>query len=475
MGRARCTCMRRRVSGAAIRSLLFPGWGQMVHGHPAVARVYILISGMVVITGLTAYLFVGPTVALTWLLRPDVLLGLVILNIVFLAGRLITGGMILVADREPRGRIVMVILLAMTITVPHLALGWVGLRARAAIVSVFPSETEPIASQNIPTTTTTVATTTTTSMSLTPIIPLPGQGNEDIATVETTPPWEPFGTDRLNILVLGGDAGPGRAGLRTDTMIVASIDPISGDAALIGVPRNYGGFALTDGEPFPGRRLNHVYRWGQSRPDRYPSPDPGAAATVDAIQAITGLEIDNYVLVDLTGFAELIDAFGGVTLHVPRQVDGPRYDPDTGGYEMVTIEPGSQHLDGAHALAYARARYGSSDYARMSRQRCILGTMIGDADFLTLLGKVGELLLVVENNVTTDIPSTRLPELIQLIPRVQSRSIRSLGLDATWASGLTADGHPIPDVERIRAAVAETVSSDSEFDQRAVTIAEACD
>ena len=466
--------MRRRTPGATVRSLLFPGWGQMVNGRPAVAHAFILVSGMIVISALTAYLFLGPTGALSWLLRPDVLLGLVIVNIVFLAGRLITGAMLLTVRGQPWGRLALVALLAIVITVPHLALGWAGLRARAAIVSVFPAEEPAEVTPATTTTTTTLPTTTTTWLSLTPIVTVPGQGNEDISTVETSPPWEPFGTNRLNVLVLGGDAGPGRAGLRTDTMIVASIDPISGDAALIGVPRNYGGFDLTDGTPFPGRRLNHVYRWGQTQPDRYPAPDPGAAATVDAIQAITGLAIDHYVLVDLTGFAELVDAFGGVTLEVAETVDGPLYDVETGGYEMVTIEPGRQHLDGAHALAYARSRYGSSDYARMARQRCILGSMVRDADFLTLLSGLADLLTVIEENVASDIPATVLPDLIQLLPRVHADSIRSLGLDSTWAVGLTPDGHPIPDVTRIRAAVSDMINGAPTSEVGDAAIGDAC-
>ena len=458
-----------------VRSLLFPGWGQVRDGHPAVARAYILVTGFVAISALTAILFLGPTGALVWLLQPDVLLALVIVNIVFLAGRLITSAMLLTLRDSPKGKLALVALLAVVVTIPHVAVGWAGLRARAAIVSVFPTqaEVEPVAI-SLPPTTSPPSSTTTTSIDLGPIVTLPGQGNEDISGVETTAAWEPFGRDRLNILLLGGDAGPGRAGLRTDTMIVVSIDPITGDAALVGVPRNYGGFAMSDGTPFPGRRLNHVYRWGQTRPDLYPGLDPGAKATVEAIQNITGLAIDHHVLVDLTGFADVVDAFGGVTLDIPQQVDGPLYDVETGTYEMVTIAPGPQHLDGAHALAYARSRQGSSDYSRMTRQRCILGTMVGDADFLSLLAGFGDLLDVIEDNVSTDIPSASLPELIQLLPRVQAGSIRSLGLDATWASGFTPDGHPIPDVGRIRAAVADIIAAESPVDQHAVTIDEAC-
>jgi LCP family protein required for cell wall assembly len=305
-----------------------------------------------------------------------------------------------------------------------------------------------------------------------PIVTAPGQYDEDVITAEPTRPWQPFGTDRLNILLLGGDAGPGRSGLRTDTMIVASIDPITGDAALVGLPRNFGSPTLTDGTVVPVTQLGHVYGWGLRNPDRFPGPDAGAAAVRDAIQSLSGLEIDYYVLVDLTGFAEVVDAFGGVDVDVAEPVDGPLYDVVTGGYQMVQIPPGRQHLDGAHALAYSRARYGASDYARMGRQRCVLAAMATQSDILTLFARLDGILEAVTSNLTTDLPVEMVPELIRLTPRVSAATIRLIGFDATWGVGRTRTGHVIPDVERIREAVLLTIESPGEAATLGVTTAE---
>jgi LCP family protein required for cell wall assembly len=240
-------------------------------------------------------------------------------------------------------------------------------------------------------------------------------------------------------------------------MIVASIDPLTGGSALFGVPRNYGAVTLTDGTAVPVRRLNHVYNWGQGHPEAFGGVDPGASAVADAVGYITGLEMDYFVLVDLTGFAEVIDLFGGVSLVVADPVNGPLYDPVTGGYEMVQIAEGAQRLDGGHALAYARARYGSTDYARMARQRCILTALAGQADPLALLTRLPDLLGVVEENLTTDMPIELVPELVRLLLRVSAENIDVIGFDSSWSTGWSNDGHPIPDLDRIRAAVRQTI------------------
>ncbi|HEU4320006.1 MAG TPA: LCP family protein [Acidimicrobiia bacterium] len=448
--------MPKRVAtsqGASIRSLLLPGWGQMATTHPIVGRLLVLVTGLAFIALLTAFLFLGPMEMLAWLANPDVLFYLVVANVLYLLMRFVSAGFAYREGARSR-KWILVPLVAVIVTIPHIAVAWVGWETRDAILTVFAAPEEPI-----PTTTTTSSTTTTTTtiIELSPIGTIPGQNDAEVENLKVTQGWRPFGEDRLNILLLGGDAGPGRNGLRTDTMIVASIDPVSGDAALIGLPRNYGGITLTDGTPIPVTQLGHVYGWGRRNEVRFGGVDPGAEAVKDALTHITGLAIDHYVLVDLTGFAEVVDAFGGVSLDVPEPVDGPLYDVRTGGYQMVVIPAGRQHLDGAHALAYSRARYGSSDYARMGRQRCVLASMAAQADLLTLFGRLGTILDVAAANLTTDMPSEMIPDLIRLTPRVSASTTRLIGFDGAWAKGFTSTGRAIPDIDRIREAVRTTI------------------
>lgn len=442
-----------------MRSVLVPGWGQLSTRQRLVGKVLVFITGLAAIAALTVFLFVEPIEIAAWLVDPDVILGVVLVNLAILVIRLFSTEH---AWRSRGGhRLFAGVFLAAIVAIPHVAIAWVGLETRDSLTRVFAGEETPPAPSSTSTTTTIPTTTTTTPIELSPVTTLPGQLADDSVPDEAAPPWEPFGRERLNILLLGGDAGPGRSGLRTDTMMIVSIDPISGDVALIGVPRNYGKVTLKDGSAVPVTQVGHVYGWGRKNPDAFPGTDPGAEAVVEVIENISGLEIDYYALVDLTGFADVVDVFGGVRLVVPEPVDGPLYDEETGGYEMVHIPAGPQHLDGGHALAYSRARYGSSDYARMARQRCVLANMAAQADMLELLARMGTILDVVASNIVTDMGPDVIPDLVRLTPRVDTSKIRAIGFDATWASGRTLDGHPIPDIARIREAVAATISGDA--------------
>ncbi len=453
---------RRRPSsfGAAFRSTLVPGWGQLAADRPVVGKILVFITGLLAITALTVFLFIEPIEVYAWLANPDVLLMVVLGNLLLAAIRLFATGHAWIVSGGRRW--FAGVFLAVFVGVPHVAVAWVGLETRDSMMKVFPTS-PPIADATTTTTsppqatTTTVATTTTTQLELTPVVTAPGEYGADEIDPDDFAVWRPFGEERLNILLLGGDAGPGRSGLRTDTMIVASVDPVSGDTALIGIPRNFGGVTFKDGSEVPVEILNAVYGWGHRNPGSFDGPDPGATATREVIENITGLEIDYHMLVDLTGFADLVDAFGGVHMHVPRPVDGPLYDPATGGYEMIRIEAGDQFLDGGHALAYARARYGSSDYVRMGRQRCILASVARDADLLNMLGRLSEMLTVVEVNMSTDLPVGLLPEMVRLLPRIDDTEMRVIGFDSSWRSGRTPLGAAIPDIERIRATVRQII------------------
>ncbi|HEX6300772.1 MAG TPA: LCP family protein [Acidimicrobiia bacterium] len=457
-----------------MRSTVVPGWGQLATNRTVIGKILVFITGLIAIAALTVFLFVEPIELAAWLANPDVLLGVVLANLAFAAIRLFSTGHAWVVGGGRR--LFGVVLLGFFVAIPHAAIAWVGLETRDSMMKVFPTAAPvaapPSASTVPPTTTTTMPNTTSTRLELTPVVTAPGEYGIDDINLKKVPLWRPFGEERLNILLLGGDAGPRRSGLRTDTMIVVSIDPVSGDAALIGIPRNFGGVTLKDGTEVPVEILNAVYGWGQNHPERFDGPDPGASAAVEVLENITGLEFDYYMLVDLTGFAELVDAFGGVHLVVPRAVDGPLYDPATGGYEMVRIEAGEQFLDGAHALAYARVRHDSTDYVRMGRQRCLLAAMTRDADPLGLLSRLGDLLDVIETHVTTDFPVDLIPELVRLSPRISSGDIRVIGFDHKWKVGRTADGAAIPDIERIREAVRRTVENRDDAAELGVTTAE---
>jgi polyisoprenyl-teichoic acid--peptidoglycan teichoic acid transferase len=288
--------------------------------------------------------------------------------------------------------------------------------------------------------------------------------DRESATVVDTA--DPFGDqERVNVLLLGGDGGEGREGVRTDTVIVASVDTETGDTVLFSLPRNLEDLPFPADSPlaevypdgFEGANesdslLNAVYRTGPAwYPDILgPTDDPGADFLKLGVGEALGLHIDYFVLVNLDGFSRLVDALGGITVNVNY------YVPINGisGQELPDdyIEPGpDQHMDGWTALQFARGRYGLTDYDRMDRQRCTINAIIAAADPVTLLERYQELAATTRDIVSTDIPRSALDDFVDLAFMVKDAEVRSVVFDDTVINPA------YPDYDRIRAIVEEAL------------------
>lgn len=275
----------------------------------------------------------------------------------------------------------------------------------------------------------------------------PGPPTQPAAPEPDVDPWE--GVERVNVLLIGSDAGPGREGTRPDTNIVASIDPATGDTVLFSLPRNlenvrfpldsqlaslypYGWQGYPD--DLGSGLLNAIYRYV---PDAHPElfegvDDPGAEAMKLAAEGMTGLPIDYYVMVDLDGFQQVVDALGGIDITVRERIplESSLLPSGVCTAPVGYIEPGRQRLSGYEALWYSRVRCGgeglTSDFDRMRRQRCVIGAMIDRADPLTVLRRYESLAGAAREIVATDIPQAWVPAFAELGLRVQGGTIRTL-------------------------------------------------
>jgi LCP family protein required for cell wall assembly len=265
------------------------------------------------------------------------------------------------------------------------------------------------------------------------------------ATVPDTAAANPWGTkDRVNVLLLGGDGGDDRTGVRTDTVIVASIDTDTGATTTFSLPRNLEELPFPEDSPlhdvYPDgfdagseseSLLNAVYRNGPAaHPDILgPTDNPGADFLKLGVGAALGLTIDYYVLVNLDGFSQLIDALGGITVNVNYWVPIGG-EPSLGHLPDDYIAPGpNQHMDGERALAYARGRFGLSDYMRMDRQRCMLNAIVSAADPMTLLSRYQQIAATTQDIVSTDIPQTVVGDFADLALKVKDAGIQSVVFD----------------------------------------------
>ncbi len=242
---------------------------------------------------------------------------------------------------------------------------------------------------------------------------------------------------RYNVLLLGGDAGADRVGLRPDSMTVASIDQETGRTVLFSLPRNLANVPFPPGtvmhHQFPHGftwpdcaeecLLNAVNTWATDHASLFPGVDqPGILATSQAIQQVTGLPINYYVMVDLSGFQQLVDALGGIELNVRQEV------PIGGGTGRITghIMPGKQHLSGYQTLWYARSREWSSDYSRMARQKCVMNAMLHQLSPTTVLTKFGAIASAGQQVFSTSIPSGEIHTFVGLAIKARSLPVTTV-------------------------------------------------
>ena len=277
---------------------------------------------------------------------------------------------------------------------------------------------------------------------------------------------------RINVLLLGADTGDDRVGTRTDSIHLLSADVTTGRSVLFSLPRNLERVPFADGSPmdeeFPrGFRgegdesewlLNAVYTYAQDRPELYPDADePGVEAVRDAVAGALDQDVHYYAMVDMAGFEGLVDALGGVTLNVTETVEIPD--------GSLTIPPGVQHMDGVTALWYARSRTGSDDYARMARQKCVIGAVARQADPSTVVRNFEDIAASTTGTVSTDVPQDALPQLLELALRG-----KDLGLTTVqFVPPLVVPASP--DYDAVREAVQDAIDASELLDVEAVHVA----
>lgn len=246
---------------------------------------------------------------------------------------------------------------------------------------------------------------------------------------------------RYNILLLGGDAGPDRTGLRPDSTSVASIDAATGKATIIGIPRNMEQIQFAKGSPLYGPfpngydcgdqcLIDYLYTYAEEHPALYPKADaagssPGIEAMKDAAEGVTGLKIQYYGLIDMQGFADLVGALGGVTINVPSRVP---YGGVTGKHPDGYFEPGVQKMDGGQALWYARTRYDGNDFQRMARQRQVQEAIMKQFQPSVVLTKFQDIAKAGAQVVKTDVPSAALPGFVDLAEKSRKLALTQLEL-----------------------------------------------
>ena len=185
----------------------------------------------------------------------------------------------------------------------------------------------------------------------------------------------PFGSDRVNFLLLGyNDESHGGAYL-SDSINIISVDRTTETTTMIPIPRDL----WIEGLPeIPQNlKINEAFRIGFYEA----GIENGAELAASAISHATGLEIDGWITLDFEGFEAMVDAIGGITIENPTAFDYTWAEEDylAGRFES-SFARGTLELTGQQALDYARNRYTSvieesSDFARSVRQQRVLSAI----------------------------------------------------------------------------------------------------
>ena len=381
--------LRRLV--AATASSIVPGAGQALNLRLRPALFFGLPTALIV---LVVWLIVHsdrPAAVLAKLVSPGILGALLLLNVVTLLWRLLALFQAFTDRRYPGqpgrlGGVGLVALLAFTV-VPH-AIAWnAGSAAQEMFAQIFAG-----------------------------------------STVRSVSGPQPEDQDRLNVLLIGLDSGPGRTEALTDSLIVVSLDPVGRTVSMVSIPRDLASVPLGDGNSY-GPKINSLLTFADRHPADFPAG--GIRALEDAVGALLGIRIQAYATVDLVGFVAMVDAVGGVDIDVPKALADPNY-PGLDGKRGWSVGPGPHHFNGTDALAYARIRkaVGESDLTRAARQQAILVALRNRAVGAGMVLNMPALLRAVGGAVRTDLPQDRLPELAALAEQIGGTSAVKVVLTA---------------------------------------------
>ena len=436
---------RRRYLPALLDAVV-PGLGHLAAGRLARAALFGLPSILVV--GLLAGVAVsaGPVRLGSLALDDRVLLALIGFQAVILLWRLAAMGSSLLNPGLPRLRgrdAIPVALVALIAIGPQAYLGYATNVAREEVNVVF-------------------APSATGSGAWKPAAPTadPGAsaGLESSAGPSATPAASPSPAGaRTNVLMIGVDAGVGRSTFLTDTLIVASLDPVTETVSLLSLARDMVDVPLPGGRTYSGK-INSLLSYARLHPGEFPgSSGDGHDVLMAAVGTLLGLDIEQYAQVDLGGFVAVVDSLGGVDVNVAHAFCDPSYD-EYGIPAGFAISAGRHHLNGSQALAYARVRKaaGESDFTRQARQQEIIS---GVRDAVVKGGFLNDpigFLKAIGQAVQTNVPRSVIVPLADVARRVdRSKTYRAVVTYPLVRPGFDVRGSiQLPDIAGIRALAA---------------------
>jgi LCP family protein required for cell wall assembly len=418
----------RRLIAAAL-SALIPGLGQLFNGRRRLALLFLLPSLVLIALGVMLVQSQSPARLAAWVVSPQVMGTLLGLNLVVLCWRLLAVGQAFLDTRRtgPTGRLGVagIVVIAILVVLPHVAVYQYGTILGDTFERVFTGAV---------------------------------LGASDDRGAAAGP--VPKEGERTNVLLVGVDKRAKGSATLTDTMMVASLDPIGHTVSIVSLPRDLIDTPLGNGDVF-APKLNSLISYADRHPKEF--PQGGMRTLQDAVGALLGIPIHYYARVDFAGFIKMVDAVGGVDVTVKKGFEDPKYDGFGFDGRGFSITRGTHHLDGANALAFARSRkgVGESDFTRQARQQQILVALRDRATRGgSLLFALPDLLDAVGETIRSDVPVDRLPALAAIMEEVGRTDVTSVVIRSPLvrAKKTRYGDSQAPDLTRIRAVAAALFS-----------------
>ncbi len=233
-------------------------------------------------------------------------------------------------------------------------------------------------------------------------------------------PWD--GQSRFTVVLAGLDRRPNERGLayRTDTMMIASLDPATRTLSVLSIPRDLyvqvPGYAAL-------QRINSPMVFGETR-----QPNYGPVLMMQTVQLNFGIRVHDYIVVDFQAFIDIVNAIGGITITSEYTINDPLYPNMNYGYDPFYLAAGTHQLDGYNALRYARTRHGDSDIRRAERQQQVLYAVrdkVLNFNMLpTLVFQAPALWNTLSNNVYTGLSLEQIIQLALYLRDIPRENIR---------------------------------------------------
>lgn len=244
--------------------------------------------------------------------------------------------------------------------------------------------------------------------------------------------------DKATVMIMGVDEREDDVG-RSDTLMIATLDPDKNQAAILSVPRD----TRVKIRGYGFDKINAAYAYG------------GRKLTQETIENLLNTHIDHYIKINVHGFTKIIDALGGIDIDVEKRMyyEDP-WDDDGGLY--IDLQPGMQHMDGKTAITYVRYRDEEGDIGRIKRQQNFMKAVMDKLVSPTIIPKLPSIVSAVSDSVETDMSVS---ELLSFLGTLQEAKDNGLKSDMVPGKPVYIEGvsYWIPDISKTRQILANTL------------------